>query len=196
MYERIANWITNRFIEKNIIEQEKQPIYAYGFEVLISNTIYTLIFLGLALLTQTFFESIVFWIGFFIVRTTSGGYHAPSYMACHIMFAANHILFVFLLTLFTFYPFAPINIALMVACCITIFFFAPVDHPNKRFTSKEFRKFKSRSRIYSIVILTLTVVLYVLADWNVIQFSYAIGTLSGTVSLVCAKINNAKRKEQ
>ena len=196
MYERIALWLTNGFINREIIPLEKKAVYTYGFEILISNVVYTLIFLICALLTRTLIESLLFWIGFYIIRSTAGGFHARTYRMCHLLFIVNHsVLIVLVKTIAN--SMEPLFIyGVMLFCALIIFVLAPVDHPNKRFSESEVSKFKLRSRIYCVILFSLSLIWFLFFEYNRWCFSFAIGTLSATISLVCAKITHIKRKEK
>lgn len=94
MYKKIARSITDKFVKNGSIQQEKANVYTYGFEIIISTLVYTLIFIVTAIVSNTLFESLLFWMGFFIVRTIAGGYHASTYISCHILFFLTHCSFI------------------------------------------------------------------------------------------------------
>ena len=87
LYRKLAIKITDFFISKKTIDETKKAIYQYGFEMLISSLFYTLIFLAIAFLTDSFFESIIFWLGLFMIRKTAGGHHASSYITYTYMYS-------------------------------------------------------------------------------------------------------------
>ena len=195
MYSKIAQNITERYIQKNIISEEKRAVYKYGFEVLFSTIVYTLIFIIIALLSYSVFPSLFFWLGFFIVRKLCGGYHAATYLKCHLLFALNHLAFV---AAFKYVSFVknPIFMSVsLVICSAMIFIFAPVDHPNKPFKGDECKKFRNRSKQYCIIVVSVAVISYM--GWvthNTLLFGYMFGTVSATISLLSAKIQKQRRK--
>ena len=196
MYERIASWLTTGFINREIIPSEKKAVYAYGFEILISNVVYTLVFLAIAILTKSFVESLLFLIGFYIVRSTAGGFHARTYRMCHFLFIINHSVLIVLVKTIADNMYPLLIYGVMLICALIIFVLAPVDHPNKRFSESEVFKFKLRSRIYCVILFSLSLIWFLFFEYNRWCFSYAFGTLSATISLVCAKITHKKRKEK
>ena len=99
MYKKIAKIITDSFILKGIIKKEDKEIYEYSYEVLISQAVYIFIMLFISILFKAFFETLVFFIGFYICRSLTGGYHASNYIKCHLLFALNQIAFLLLLQL-------------------------------------------------------------------------------------------------
>ena len=189
MYKKSARYLTNQFVKHGSISQEKVNVYAYGFEILISTIIYTIIFLITAAITDTILESLLFWFGFFIVRTIAGGYHAKTYIFCHILFLLNHIAFIVILKSIPSDAIIFLNSCSMLTSAICLFKFAPVDHPNKRFTKNEKNKFRAGSVAYAFLILAITSLAFAFHFLNnALYLSYSIGTFSASTSVVIAKI--------
>ena len=194
MYSKIAQNITERYVQKNIISEEKRAVYKYGFEVLFSTIVYTLIFIIIALLSRSVLP-LCFWLGFFVVRKLCGGFHATTYLKCHLLFALNHLSFVALFKYVSFVK-TPIFMSVsLIICSAMIFIFAPVDHPNKPFKGDECKKFRNRSRQYCIIVVSVAVISYMgWVTYNTLLFGYVFGTVSATISLLSAKIQKYRRK--
>ena len=94
MYKKISKAIADIFLNKKILSEDKYALFKYGCELIISNIVYTLIFLIMSMLTNTLVPSLLFYAGFLITRKFCGGYHASSYIRCHLLFAFTHFLFV------------------------------------------------------------------------------------------------------
>lgn len=189
LYKNLANNITSFFVKKNVIAESKKNVYSYGFEIILSTIVYEAIFLVLALITKTFFPSLLFWIGFFFIRKCCGGYHAHTYFACHIMFAANHLAFIFLLKMFLKSTDPRIAAVIVFVCAGIILLIAPVAHPNKPFIKNEYNNFKKKSRIYACVLIAISIIgLLPFMTYHAAYWGYTIGTLSATISLLSAKI--------
>ena len=195
MYSKLAQSITENYIQKGIISEENRAVYRYGFEVLCSTIVYTLIFIIIAALSGLILPSLFFLLGFFIVRKLCGGYHAKTYLKCHLLFALNHLAFI---TLLKYVPIAknPIFLSTSLLLCSTmIFIFAPVDHPNKPFKGNEYKKFRIKSRLYCIIVVSVAVINYLYSiPYNTVLSSYMFGTVSATISLLSAKIQKHRRK--
>lgn len=196
MYNRLALKITNWFIAKKIIDESKKSIYAYGFEVIISGLVYFTIFIVCSIISSSLTESIFFWLGLFALRRVAGGFHAATYKLCHIIFEANHILFILILNFIPNVYYKHITISILLFTIICVLIWAPVDHKNKPFIKTEHKRFKTYSRIYCVIILIIGVLHSVnLIPFNKLLFSFSIGTLSATISLLIAKIiRNKERK--
>lgn len=172
-----------------MISSEKRDVYAYGFEILISTIVYTTIFLLTAFITDTFLLSIVFWIGFYIARTIAGGYHAKTYIACHLLFMCNHLLFIIMIkthpTEFDSY----IALGLFIVSAVALILFAPVAHPNKPFIKTEKKRFRILSLLHSIFIVVIGIIIFIIHNktLNSCALSFAFGTFSAAVALIIAK---------
>lgn len=198
MYKNLAQRISNKFIAMGIVDETKKDIYVYGFEYIISNFVYLSIFFAICFLSKTLLASLCFWLGIFILRKIAGGHHANSYISCHILFAFNHILFIAFTFIFPpkyYYVFTVI--ALLIAF-LSIYICAPVDHKNKPFIKTEYKRYKTLSYIYGTCLLVFDIALFInLFPVNIHLFGFAFGTLSATISLLCAKyIRNKERSSE
>lgn len=191
----ISNCITNRFVKSNLIPEEKKEIYSYGFEIITSTIAYALIFIILAIVTNTFLTSVIFFCGFYFIRKFCGGFHANTYLKCHILSALNHIAVIAMLIFFPSSLQRIVSTISLYVCAILILGFAPVDHKNKRFIKNEFRHFRLMSCIYSgiiVIIATLNAFgIFGAIKADIFVFAYTLGTFSATISMLSAKILNS-----
>lgn len=196
MYHNIASKITNFFIRGKIIDAEKEDLYLYGFEIMISSIGYLIVFLLASFISQTVVTSILFWLGLFLIRKTAGGHHANSYTSCHLLFLANHLVFIIIFKVTPLSVYNWSTIAILLLCAILIFSLAPVDHKNKPFINGEYKRYRCLSVIYSCILICVsTLVLFRVITANNFLFSFSIGTLSATISLLFGKIiRNKERK--
>ena len=196
MYRALAKKITNHFIKRNIISDKEEDIYSYGFEIMISSFVYLLIFLAVAILSNTIIASFAFWIGLFLIRKTAGGHHANSYTSCHILFLFNHIAFVAIALLLPRSTYTFFNTTWLALSILLVFILAPVDHKNKPFINNEYKRFKLLSRLYCVVLL----IIFIFECLNVIPqnkiiLAFSFGTFSATCSLVSGKIIRKKERK-
>ena len=78
MIQALARKLTNHFFD----DKDKYPIevYAYGIELLISTVITTLLITLAGILTNSFFECVIFQAAFSLIRVYTGGYHCMTYI--------------------------------------------------------------------------------------------------------------------
>lgn len=190
IYKKLSLLTTNFFMQKSIIDKDKQQIYEYGFEVLISSVSYIVSLIIISIISNTLIPSAIFFAGFFIIRTISGGYHARTYKLCHLLFFGNHIAFILFIRSIPNPHKELVSIILILISVVIILIFAPVDHPNKPFTPKEKTHFRSISITYAIILLciAITILLFDINFQVKYSLSFAIGSISAAISLMIAKI--------
>lgn len=189
LYKKIAQNITNKFVNIGSIPTEKANIYTYGFEVLISTIVYAFTFIVIGAIAKTMLESLLFFIGFFIVRSIAGGYHANTYIACHILSLCIHLVFISVLKLLSNNAYDYIIVMFALFSFITLIVFAPIDHKNKHFTPQEYKYFRIYSLLYSFIILSCTTIFLSFRFINsILFFSYMFGTFIAAFSVISAKI--------
>lgn len=188
MYKKLASVTTDYYIKRGVIEAEKQEVYRYGFEVLLSTFVYALIFIVTSIISKTLIPSLLFWLGFFIIRKISGGFHCKTYLSCHLLFFINHILFIVL------YKYLPntisewCSIGFILIASLLIFLFAPIDNANKPFIKTEKKRFRTLSCIYACILIMIAALNYLFLPFGHITFCFATGSLSAAISLLCGKI--------
>ena len=173
VYKKISTSIANKLIDKEVL--------------MISTGVSTIIFVIISLITQSFLSSMLFYAGFLLTRKFCGGFHASTYIRCHLLFAFNHFVFIAFDKFFPHQYDLPTVIISGVFCIISIILFAPIDHKNKPFTKGEYYFFRKCSFILSgaiLVGLTVSVVFM-----NVLPYfiSVVFGVFSATVSMLVAR---------
>ena len=88
MVAKLSHIIADFFICQKVVPEEQREIYEYGFELSISSLIGIFIVLAIGLISNKFWESIVFYIVFCFTRLFTGGFHASNHLLCKITFAA------------------------------------------------------------------------------------------------------------
>lgn len=196
MYQKVAKKITSFFIDNKIINDSEREIYEYSYEVIISQTVYIIIMILVSLIFGAVFESLAFFIGFFICRKLSGGYHASTYTKCHILFSINQIVFLLLLRFIKTEYFGLISTILIIISVIIIFAVAPIDHPNKPFNEQKFLKYKKQSRFFATILIPTYMIVYILDKNNLFCFCFSIGIFSVCVSLLYVFLERRKKPNE
>ena len=190
MYARLSKKITNILTQNKIISEDETPIYIYSFQIILSSLVSSIFIVVWSILFKQIFNTIIFYIGFFLCRKSSGGYHAKSHIACFLL---TQILFISYLTLISFSNILENKLAFILIAILSniiIFTFAPVDNENKPFTEDEKVKFLKKSRILSLINMILV---FISIYWSLLVnecFCYILGTFSVSIMLVFGKIKN------
>lgn len=147
-------WISDKlvhFILKNkIISDDADHIafYKYGIEITISSLISFFFVMALGIITNHFFDSVVFLIVLLFVRSFTGGYHASTYARCNISMCISFIsLIVF--KVYVANSISIISYALIIFIIVLIIsIFCPIENKFKPISQEK----RPRLRIASIVI--------------------------------------------
>lgn len=197
MFSRLAWNLACFFVEKNIIKSEEKEIYAYGYEIIISETINWIITIIIAIFTKKIIETAVYMLAFMRLRGALGGFHAKSHMGCIVISALVYVLCLYIINK------TPINIywILIVGGLLLhmglVIKIAPVAHPNKPFINeREYLKFKKKSYKLSFIYCGICIMLFLSTLYILKIYSYCIllGMLSASISMLIEYIRQRHNK--
>ncbi len=155
MINNISEFITQNWVNKNIISKEDYELYHYGWFVVLSDLwlfAFTLIF---GVIFNITLSSIVFFVTFFLIRRFAGGFHAKTELHCQLI----SLSFLFFCIVAIKYLFINIDNSYLfiidLICVIVLPLVSPADSPQKPLTLNERKQFK-RIVTYIGVILFAT----------------------------------------
>ncbi len=190
MIEELAERASIYFSNKNIIDRNKQEIYKYGFELLISTIFNVVGILIISGILRVVLGAVLFIIAFVPLRLSAGGYHAKHHWSCilgfNIIFLCFALLLKYLNTDFMRYY----SLVSIMVCSIFIWSFAPVEAANKPLKQEQREKQKKHSVIISSVNLAIVLTFFALPNLpsNLLAY-YISGALSASGLLVIPKIS-------
>lgn len=140
----VANFV-DFLIRSHALEEKYREDSVYGLTLVFEKLIvYTVLFI-ISFLLGKFWEGVAFTVCFLMLRQTTGGFHAKSFLGCFIGSIAMVVL--------TLEVFAPLLTKYMIIFGLTlvisiicILFFAPVNHTDLMLTLEEQRKHRNWSR--------------------------------------------------
>ena len=189
MISSISKYFAELLIKKNIVNIEDKEIYTYGLDYIIWVAVSVCIIFCISMITNLFFESLIYLTVLFIIRSNAGGYHSKTRIGCQFTFLLTYIFNIILFKSILFIPFKFIPQLLTLLSLLTIWAFAPVDHENKSFTKIEFRNFKRKARISAVIISCITIGgANFFSLGGTIYLAASLGLMTGTISLLIAKI--------
>lgn len=146
MNHKLSEILCNFLIKTNTIDIDHIDIYIYGFELIFSFIISTLLIVSIGIILNQIIPTFFFMIVFILVRQFTGGLHANTYFKCQL-YTLFFYVFVILLSVHTtmnsIYAFVislPIEI-------IILYYIAPIDNKYKPLTSHEKRKHRKTSML-------------------------------------------------
>lgn len=156
--------ISRKFIsllcENNMIEREKQELYAYAMEILLSSILHFLTTVVIGLLFDMVIESLLLFIAFSVIRRFAGGFHASTHLRCYFTSIAAIIIMLFFISVVTKWGNDIAFYVILIISDLTIWFASPIESQNKPLSYKEKKVYKAVSIALSSVITALAVMVY------------------------------------
>ena len=181
----LINQIVNSCIKNKLIEEDEYELYYYCFESLIFKIVFDSFILSLAIYMDCLISTIFYYIGFGCIRYTGGGYHAKTSWGCVILSIGIYLINMFLVKLFFKLGCYELLIILIFTAICLVWSFAPVDHPNRRFSKSEKIKFRKRSRWISGTGALISFGLWKLSP--TLSWAISLGILTAAFSIAVAK---------
>lgn len=174
--------------EDGINSNEDREIVQFGLESIKGNLTGVFLTLLVGIVVGDLLGAVFFYVLFFPIRKSVGGFHAKTQIRCLFM-SAGILAIAFILFYKLTIPVIFSWMSFVTSACL-IFVLAPVDNPTKPFDNIEFQVYRKRSRI----ILMFESILYVFAvclSWDTIIRSINIVFFVSCISLIMGKIKNA-----
>lgn len=160
MLHKFAKIIARFFVQQNVIDSNKEVIYAYGMELLLSDVLNLLISLTIVVLTHKVFPSLFFLGTFLFIRRFSGGFHAKTHLGCMLTLSIVMIIFSFGICNMPDNFILISNIIAVLLSTLLIFLFAPVSHPNKPLHNDRLAELKLKSRSVSVFFALIVLAMF------------------------------------
>jgi len=190
MADLIASKLTEFFIKCQVIQEADRDTYEYCFKIFLMNILNFGSILLLGLIFGCLLETILFVIGFSVIRKQAGGYHAGTPLRCYLISVASYVICMFLLYLIPSAWTKFMNLTAIIIAFIIIWRLAPVADSNKPFSIGEYERYKRNSRQIISILLMCNLIAYFIGFINIQVFMLPlnIGVLFAAVSLFSAKL--------
>ena len=196
MISKLAKNIAHFFVVKNITEESKEVIYAYGMELLISDVLNTLIVLMIALISHTLPAVIIFIAVFMVLRRFVGGYHANSHLSCMLTLVMVMLVFSYGICNISGQTAQVFSISFITMALPIIFCITPVPHPNKPMSAEKGIRLRKRSIILAAV-LSVVVIALLIFHYQKLGLSVSSGLLlSAIMALLGFFLNRGDNSKQ
>lgn len=161
MIKSFANRVTYFLIDNNSINIEDGEVCSYGFEILISSLINSIIVLSLGIILNKFIQTIIFIICYCSIRQFAGGYHANSHKKCIFTFLLMYLITIIFISNVNYIHIMSFMLILDILNWISIFVLVPIEHINN--TLDNYDKYKNKKKARIRVTLILSIILIVRA---------------------------------
>lgn len=189
-----AIYVTNRLVEKGVINENYKEIYRYGLESLFSAALELISIFILAFLFGNFFETLLFFLTFIPLRLYAGGYHARTHFKCYLL---SIMMYIFFSAIIYFTPsnlITGFSLIFSLLSLIIVFLFSPVVHSNRHADKEHIKNCRKISLI--IVALGTLIILFGSCTFprSIAIFAISLGFLTECISIVAVKINQKKER--
>lgn len=159
--EKISNAITDFYIRKNYVPQDKREIYSYGFQLILADIINFSIVILLGVFLGKVVDSILFLITLCSIRQFSGGFHAKTFWLCRLSMLSTFFCVTVISQLLPMQSYKIIVLVINIICTAVITFLSPVKHPNKELNTKQKKQNKINAFITSFIMSAISIILII-----------------------------------
>ncbi|MCD8380446.1 MAG: accessory gene regulator B family protein [Lachnospiraceae bacterium] len=171
MISKLAVRLTNYLYSEGTISAEDKELYQYGFFLLFSRIMFLLVTMFVGLAANVFWESLLFYVMFSVLRGYAGGVHASSEFACDTLSTGTFIVSVICIRIMKSLKCVPLALIMTAVGCFIIHWLSPMDTNAKPLSKAEFKHYRKVCSILTILYFLLEVVFIVLSIYN---FLYAV----------------------
>ena len=175
--------LTQKCINRGLIQEEEREIYEYGFDVTIYTIWSTAVLFLIGLVFRQFLASLIIVLGFYTFQSTGGGYHANTHLKCLLTMIVGLLVGLFFV-FFKEYHF--ILWALLWIGVLMLLLFPLVLHPNKSYLEAERKPLSSRSVIVTLSIGALAIIIN--AFRNEFLYAFSAAFLLAGISRIAGKV--------
>lgn len=159
MLAEISEKLSKYLVKKDVVELERQEVYTYGFNLIISTGFSVVTVLLISSLLINFFAGVAFLVVMMSIRFFCGGYHCSMYLKCWLV--TNGIAF-FTFLVIRIIPqnsFLVSAVMLIISLLSAAFIFvcSPVENSNNPHSEKTRQKNKHISYVFTAIYLAFEI---------------------------------------
>lgn len=158
MISNFSKKVVKKLIDSGNITSTERELYEYGIFILMSNILYIVVTAILGLAFGLFYQSLLFFIVFMVIRQYAGGYHASTELKCEIFTTLCILASIITMNLISGNLSFAIILVLSAFSAVFIFVFAPIDTDEKALDEIELKVFCKRTKLVLVVIVAIIIV--------------------------------------
>lgn len=149
MLNRCACLLTDKLCRRGVVEEQKRPVFIYGFELLMSTLSSMVSIFIFSLLLGEPYASLCFFVAFMGLRFFAGGYHAPTYRLCFITSNSIFLLVFGAAWLIDRWHMEPVLWGFLAFSLFILFWLSPVENPHHPISEATRRKNGRLARVWA-----------------------------------------------
>lgn len=181
----ISGKISAGFARKGIIAEKDIEAYSYGFEILISEIIGWSIIAILMIILHKYYETLIFFGTYILIRIHAGGYHANSHLKCFLLFSISYVAIMLVGDIIPVDVHSICVIGIAIINAIIIYMLAPIEHKNNVHSAKVVERKRKYSVTYSSI-LSIASIIFVFMKLGNVGLYIALTLLFADISLLLA----------
>ena len=193
MMSKLAEKAVDKLFDYGKIMPEDKELYIYGFFMLFSKSFYLFLTIIYGILFELFFESIIFFISFMVIRGFAGGMHAKKESSCIFSTSFAFLTCILLIKCWSILEEVVLPIAVLIVCSVVISFLSPMDSPEKPLNKMEYREYRTKSTISLVAILVVSTICLVFG-WCGGLYACAISVLLESLLLIVSSLQKVRDK--
>lgn len=150
--ESVAKRVSSYLLKSEILEDETaKEIFEYRFHRFLSMSISILPLVLLSILFQTIWETGLYLLFFFLLRSASGGWHSDSSLMCWTTFQCCYLVLILTGTILPPHLLPGISFLFLAFSIGIIARYAPLNHPNLDLSASETKALHKKSIMIVLV---------------------------------------------
>ena len=187
MISRIAYQVVNKLCSSLVIQEEEKELYQYSFTIMISHFVFFFCSVIFGSMFSCFFESLVFYLAFQLIRRYAGGYHASTETRCEIASALTILNCIIVIWLVKTYEFEMPLLFSAIISAVIIFIFCPLDTPEKPLSKKEVKYFRKISWLILLIISAFVLISFIF-EWKFLFAPSCLSLILESILLIAGKV--------
>lgn len=146
MITRMGEKVALSFWKNNIIEKKDIDVYKYGAELVISQTLATLMIFGIGIILGDIKETLIYYLTYTSLRVYAGGFHASCYRNCNAIYLLIYLFINRIISSNATEKMAVLFFVGLILADIIIIILAPVADVRNELEDDEIKKYRYIAR--------------------------------------------------
>lgn len=155
----VSSYIVTTLIDNQVIQKSQKAVYLYCINGVLEYAFFTITILALAILLGRIYSSILILLMFALIKSYTGGIHAPGTISCFFCSVLSILTILFLSTQ-NYILHSCSHPLIVLPALLLLFVLSPVASPNKPLVGTKKKLFRKKATINCIIFLALDFILY------------------------------------
>lgn len=175
MITRMGEKVALSFWKNNIIDKKDIDVYKYGAELVISQTLATLMIFGIGIILGDIKETLIYYLTYTSLRVYAGGFHASCYRNCNAIYLVVYFFINLIISSNATEKMAFLLFVGLILADIIIIMLAPVADLRRELGAEETKKYRYivRRILFFVNCIIISVFLFIIELQDEILYAIA-----------------------